>query len=156
VIALQTKELFKRHSKTKIIWAHIGLGRVVQPVEKQAEIIERSMDDPDLAHVYFDISWDEVANYAVESAASLARVAEAINHHPERFLFGTDCVAPKSQKSMTDVFHRYDPLWKVLRPEASRMVRLENHERLFDQAEKDTRAWERANAAGQATSAIST
>jgi hypothetical protein len=46
---------------------------------------------------------------------------------------------------MTDVFHKHDPVWKLLTPEASRMVRLENHNRLFDQAKKDTRAWVKAH-----------
>jgi predicted TIM-barrel fold metal-dependent hydrolase len=141
----QTRELFERHPKTKIIWAHIGLGRVVKPVENQAELIVRALTDPKLDHVYFDISWDETAKYAVESPESVKRVTTAINDHPHRFLFGTDCVAPSKSQQMTDVFHKYDPIWKHLTPEASRMVRLENHDRLFDQAKKDTRAWERAN-----------
>jgi hypothetical protein len=56
--------------------------------------------------------------------------------------FGTDVVAPKKLENMTDVFHKYDPLWKLLTPEASHKVRLANHERLFDQAKKDVRIWE--------------
>ena len=63
------KELFKRHRKTKIIWAHVGLD--------ESSILWRTggdhrtrPQDPDLEHVYFDISWDEVAKYAVESAES--------------------------------------------------------------------------------------
>jgi hypothetical protein len=142
VMALQTRDLFKRHPKTKIVWAHVGLGRVVAPVEKQAQVIERALDNPELDHVYLDISWDQVARYAVESAESVKRVAGVINRHPHRVLFGTDCVAPASVKAMTDAFHRYDPVWKLLTPEARRMVQFENHERLFDQAKKDARAWE--------------
>jgi hypothetical protein len=145
VMAHQTKEFFMRHPRTKIIWAHIGLGRVVRPVENQAQVIEWTLKNPKLDHVYFDISWDEVAKYAVESEESAKRVARVINHHPDRFLFGTDCVAPKSAKAMTDVFHKYEPVWKLLTPQASRKVRLENHERLFDQAKRDTRAWEAAH-----------
>ena len=121
VMALQTRDLFKRHPKTKIIWAHVGLGRVVQPVKKQAEIIERALEDPELDHIYFDISWDEVAKYAIESEESAKRVAGVINRHPHRVLFGTDCVAPKSQKAMTKVFHGYEPVWKLLTPEARRL-----------------------------------
>jgi predicted TIM-barrel fold metal-dependent hydrolase len=145
VMALNTKRLFIRHPKTKIIWAHVGLGRVVRPVMNQAEAIERALKNPELSHVYFDISWDEVAKYAVESQESAERVAGIINRFPDRFLFGTDCVAPKNLKAMTDVFHKYDPVWKLLTPEASRKVRLENHERLFDQAKKDVRAWEKTH-----------
>jgi predicted TIM-barrel fold metal-dependent hydrolase len=153
VMALQTKELFLRHPKTKIIWAHVGLGRVVKPVENQADIIERALNNSELDHIYFDISWDEVAKYAIESEESAKRVAAVINRHPHRFLFGTDCVAPKNLKAMTDVFHKYDQVWKLLTPEASRMVRLENHERLFDQAKRDTRAWENANVKRSASGA---
>ena len=144
-VAMQTKDLFLRNPKTKIIWAHVGLGRVVSPVKDQAAVIERALNNPDLNHVYFDLSWDEVAKYAVESQESVERVAGVINRFPDRFLFGTDCVAPKSLKAMTDVFHKYDPLWKLLTPEASHKVRLGNHERLFDQARKDVRAWEEAH-----------
>jgi predicted TIM-barrel fold metal-dependent hydrolase len=153
VMALKTKELFLRHPKTKIIWAHVGLGRVVKPVENQADIIERALNNSELDHIYFDISWDEVAKYAIESEESAKRVAAVINRHPHRFLFGTDCVAPKNLKAMTDVFHKYDQVWKLLTPEASRMVRLENHERLFDQAKRDTRAWENANVKRSASGA---
>ena len=32
----QTKDLFRRHPNTTIIWAHIGLGRVVHPTQAQA------------------------------------------------------------------------------------------------------------------------
>jgi len=32
----QMKDLLRRHSKTTIIWAHMGLGRVVRPVQDQA------------------------------------------------------------------------------------------------------------------------
>ena len=144
VLALQTRDLFKRHPRTKIIWAHVGLGRLVRPLANQAAIIEMALENPELDHVYFDISWDQVAKYAVESEESARRVAGVINRHPHRILFGTDCVAPKTGEAMTDVFHRYDAVWKLLTPEASRMVRLENHERLFDQAKHDTRAWEKA------------
>ena len=44
----------------------------------------------------FDISWDEVAKYAVASPAAIARVAAMLNNYPDRFLFGTDTVAPAS------------------------------------------------------------
>lgn len=144
-LALQTKELFLRHPKTKIIWAHIGLGRVVRPLVQQADAIARALKDRELDHVYFDISWDEVSKYATESDESAKRVSAIINRHPERFLFGTDCVAPKSAQSMANVFNGYDKIWKLLTPEAKRMVCLENHERLFDEAKKKVRAWEKAN-----------
>jgi len=155
IFALQTKELFMRHPKTTIIWAHVGLGRVVNPIERQAEIVEDALKNHDLDHVYFDISWDKVANYAVASEEASRRVAGVINRHPHRFLFGTDCVAPARVQSMLDVFHLYDPVWQLLTPEASRMIRFENHERLFDEAKRRTREWERKHVAGVRTESAS-
>jgi hypothetical protein len=79
VFLTQMKDLLRRHPRTTIIWAHTGLGRVVHPVQGQASgnpaerspghraIVEAIIADPTLSHVYFDISWDEVAKYAVAS-----------------------------------------------------------------------------------------
>jgi predicted TIM-barrel fold metal-dependent hydrolase len=142
---LQIKELFRRHPKTKIIWAHVGVGRVVRPFPEQAALIERALRNPELSHVYFDISWDEVAKYAVATPENTKRVADVINQFPDRFLFGTDVVAPKSVEAMTKVFHLYDPLWKLLTEDASHKVRIGNYERLFDEARLRVRAWENAN-----------
>ena len=47
------------------------------------------LTDPALAHVVFDISWDEVAKYAVSSPDTSARVAAMLN----RFRIGS-CSAP--------------------------------------------------------------
>jgi predicted TIM-barrel fold metal-dependent hydrolase len=150
ILADQTWDLFRRHPRTKIIWAHIGLGRVVSPLEGQAEVVEAVLKDRAFDHIYLDISWDEVAKYATASKENVKRVAGIINRHPHRFLYGTDCVAPRSLATLTDAFHKYDPVWQLLTPEASRMVRLENHDRLFDEAKKNTRAWEKANIASRA------
>ncbi len=38
----QMKALLKRHPKTTIIWAHVGLGRIVHPVRVSAEAAERN------------------------------------------------------------------------------------------------------------------
>jgi predicted TIM-barrel fold metal-dependent hydrolase len=141
----QLKDLFKRHPKTTIIWAHVGLGRIVRPVGEQAAIVEKILQDPAFNHVYFDISWDEVAKYAVATPESTQRIANLLNKYPDRVLFGSDVVAPKNVNAMTAVFHMYDPVWRLLTPEASQKVRLGNYERLFDKARQDVRAWEKAN-----------
>jgi len=157
VFLTQMRDLLRRHPQTTIIWAHTGLGRVVHPSQSQSmagaaersathlEIIQGMIDDPTLAHVHFDISWDEVAKYAVSSPESEKATAAMLNRHPERFLFGTDNVAPADQATQLRVYHLWDPIWKLLTPEASRKVRLENYERLFDGARTRVRAWEAAN-----------
>jgi predicted TIM-barrel fold metal-dependent hydrolase len=143
-VVLQIRDLFKRHPRTTTIWAHVGVGRVVRPMKEQAALIERALRNPELSHLYIDISWDEVAKYAVATPEATKRIAEVINRFPDRFLFGTDVVAPARLESMTAVFHMYDPLWKLLTPEASYQVRLGNYERIFDKARADVRAWEKA------------
>jgi predicted TIM-barrel fold metal-dependent hydrolase len=142
---LQLRDLFKRHPKTTIIWAHIGLGRIVRPIHEQLAIVERALQNPELNHVYFDISWDEVAKYAMATPEATKRVAEMLNQYPDRFLFGSDVVAPKNVDAMTTVFHIYDPVWKLLTEDASYKVRLGNYKRIFDQARTKVRAWEKAN-----------
>ena len=144
-LVLQMRDLFKRHPKTTIIWAHVGVGRIVRPLAEQAAMIERALNNPELNHVYFDISWDEVAKYAVATPEATKRIADLINRFPDRVLFGTDVVAPKNVEAMTKVYHMYDPLWALLTPDASYKVRIGNYERLFDQARSKVRAWEKAN-----------
>src|SRR5579862_4689318 len=115
VYLAQMKDLLRRHPKTTIIWAHIGLGRVVQPTQGQAtsdgaerspaymELVEAMLSDPTLKHVYFDISWDEVAKYAIATPESVQRTASILNRFPDRFLFGTDNVAPADQAAQLRV-----------------------------------------------------
>jgi len=137
--------LFKRHPKASITWAHIGLGRIVKPPVEYGKFFEKILADPELGHVNFDISWDEVAKYLTSSEQALANTSRIINMYPDRFLFGTDNVAPASQDKHLQVYYMYEPLWKLLTPEASYKVRFGNYERLFDAAAKRVRAWEAAN-----------
>lgn len=141
----QMKELFVSHPDTTIIWAHIGLGRVVRPLEEQAKIVEKICTDPALSHVYMDISWDEVAKYATASPESIRRVANMINRYPDRFLFGTDVVAPQSVDTQMDVYELWKPVFELLTPEAKEKLLKGNYERLFDQAARRVRAWESEN-----------
>jgi len=157
VFLTQMKDLLRRHPKTTIIWAHLGLGRVVHPVQGQASssaternpayrgIVEAMVTDPTLSHVYYDISWDEVAKYAVSSPQSIANTVAMLNKYPDRFMFGTDNVAPADQAAQLRVYDLWDPIWKQLTPEASRKIRFDNYERLFDAARVQVRAWETAN-----------
>lgn len=143
----QTKDLFRRHPGSTIIWAHTGLGRVVQPVKGHLAMIEEILSDPAFSHVYFDISWDEVAKYVVKSPEDVKLTAALIEKFPDRFLMGTDNVALSDPGQLFAVFNMYQPLWDALSPEASRAVRKDNFARLFDAAAKKVRAWERANPA---------
>ena len=67
-----------------------------------------------------------------------------INQYPDRFLFGSDVVAPRDTTQYYAVFESYRPLWALLTPETSAKVRTGNYVRLFDAARQKVRAWERA------------
>jgi len=144
----QMKALLKRHPRTTIIWAHTGMGRVVRPVKNHAATIEAMLKDPQFSHVYFDISWDEVAKYIVATPESVRISADLFNRYPDRFLFGTDEVAPRNQEQYLRVYEQYAPLWKALTQEASEQIRKGNYERLFDQGRRNVRAWEAVHARG--------
>jgi hypothetical protein len=145
---VQLRDVIKRHPKTTVIWAHAGLGRIVHPIKDQLGILERGLQNPDLSHLYIDLSWDEVAKYIVASPESIQAAADLVNKYPDRFLFGTDEVAPSSQAKYLKVYDMYAPFFAKLTPEASTKLRLGNYERLFDEGRRKVRAWERAHATG--------
>ena len=143
--AAQMKALFRRHPNTTFIWAHIGVGRIIRPVKEQAAIVEEIINDPKLTNVHFDISWDEVAKYIVATPESTKNAATMVNRYPDRFLFGTDEVAPPNQQKYLSVYNLYEPFWKLLAPKAGEKVRKRNYERIFDDARRKVRSWEAAH-----------
>jgi hypothetical protein len=138
----QAKDVFRKHPKTTIIWAHTGMGRIVRPIRDHAANIEAMLRDPAFSHVYFDISWDEVAKYIISSPQATQITADLMKRYPDRFLFGTDEVAPASQPNYARVYEMYRPLWALLDPETSRGVRLGNYERIFNEGRRRVRSWE--------------
>jgi hypothetical protein len=127
----------------------MGVGRVIQPVHQHLAMLEDILEDPICSHVCFDISWDEVAKYVLSSPEATQRTAELINRYPDRFLFGTDNVAPADSAAHFRVFDMYRPLWSLLTKGASEKVRKGNYERIFDEGRRNARAWEKAHMAGQ-------
>jgi len=86
-----------------------------------------------------------VAKYVNASPEVQRRTAELFNRYPNRFLFGTDVVAPADQAPQLQVFHLWDEVFAHLTPQASLAIRRGNYERLFDAARTHVRAWEAAN-----------
>ena len=142
----QLLDLFKRHPNTAIIWAHCGLGRIVQPIQDQLNMLDRVLNDPALKHIHIDISWDEVAKYIISSPETIQATAAAINKYPDRFLMGTDEVAPATQEKYLKVYYMYEPLLKQLTPAAKAKLLKGNYARLFDNARQEVRKWEAAHA----------
>jgi predicted TIM-barrel fold metal-dependent hydrolase len=142
----QLGALFRRHPNAQIIWAHCGLGRVVHPVKDQIKIIEYALSDPGLNHVCIDISWDEVAKYIVATPETVSATADLINKFPDRFLLGTDEVAPASQESYLKIYRIYQPLFAKLEPGVKEKLLKENYRRIFDAGRQKVRQWEKAHA----------
>jgi len=141
----QMKALVRRHPNTTIIWAHTGVGRIVRPVKHHAAVLASMLGDPAFRNLYFDISWDLVARYVVDSPESVRITADLINRFPDRFVFGTDAVAPANAKAYLTTNTLYAPLWAALSPDVRARVRVGNYERLFDAARTKVRAWEAAH-----------
>jgi hypothetical protein len=151
----QTKDVLRRHPRTTIIWAHTGLGRVVHPLgasittgapernRGHVEMLAELLADPAFSHLYFDISWDELAKYAIASPEIEEKTAALFNRFPDRFLFGTDVVAQSDDSSAMRVFQLWEPIFAKLTPEASLAIRKKNYERLFDAARVRVREWEK-------------
>jgi len=123
-------------------------------VVHHAQMLEQMLKDPAFSHLYFDISWTEVAKYLVAAGADQQQsgppvatkvAADLINRYPDRFLFGTDEVAPASQQQYLKIYDQYAPLWQLLTPDASEKVRKGNYEKLFGEARTRVRAWEKGN-----------
>jgi hypothetical protein len=142
----QMKTLLKRHSNATIIWAHTGVGRIIRPIKSHASNLGAILGDAAYHHVYFDISWDEVAKYIVASPEATEIMAGVMERYPDRFLFGTDEVAPSSESNYLRVFRQYAPLWNVLTPSTSEKVRKTNYEQIFDEARHRVRTWESSHA----------
>ena len=86
-----------------------------------------------------------MAKYAIATPEATQRTAAMFNAYPDRFLFGTDNVAPADQAAQLRVYELWNPVWALLTPEASRKIRKGNYERVFDAARARVRAWEKAH-----------
>jgi len=144
-IVEQLKQLGERNRETVIIWAHVGVGRVVRPVEDHVAMLNRTLLDPECQNVHFDISWDETAKYIVGSPEAIQEAADLIDRFPQRFLFGTDAVAPKSQEDYLQTYEIYAPLFAKLKPETKHLLLKGNYERIFDEGRRRARQWEAAH-----------
>ena len=150
-IVPQFRDLLLRHPNANVIWAHAGVGRIVHPVKDQLGMMERGLAAPQLKNFFIDISWTEMAKYVVETPETTAAMADLINRYPDRFLFGTDEVAPTEQGKYLKIYDIYQPLFARLTPEAKQKLLKGNYERLFDEARRKVRAWEKAHVKGLGT-----
>ena len=154
VYLAQMKALLKRHPKTTIIWAHIG-PRAASSIRcsVSAEAAERTPGQLEIVEAMLDRSGARARQLRHlvgrgrevrrRDARSRSRASSAmLNRYPDRFLFGTDTVAPAGPEPYFAVYDMCAPVWRQLTPEASLKVRKGNYERLFDEARRRVRAWE--------------
>ena len=134
----------RRHPGTTILWAHSGLGRFVEPTPGYVGLLEEILRDEGLNHLYFDLSWDVVAEQIVGSPETLDAWVALVNAWPERFVLGSDSVVATDADAYLGALEAWRPLLDGLDPDASEQVRLGNYERLFDSARERVRAWEAA------------
>ena len=140
------KKVLGAHQDTTIIWAHTGLGRFVKPTSDHVDLLRELVSSNEFAHVHFDLSWDEVAKWITADEQTLAAWSRLLNEYPDRFLWGSDSVAPKSQADYVKTYDVYQSLWERLEPETAAKVKSQNYERLFDAARSRVRAWEAKHA----------
>ena len=139
------KTLLKAHQGASIIWAHTGLGRFVKPTDNHISLLKEMLDDPELKHINFDVSWDEVAKYITADEPTTKAWADLFMAYPDRFLFGTDTVAPANQEKYLGPYNDYKPVWKLLDKKTLDLVTVGNYVRIFDAANAKVRAWEKKN-----------
>jgi predicted TIM-barrel fold metal-dependent hydrolase len=136
------KAVFRTHPGTTIIWAHTGLGRFVKPTADHVDLLREILANAEFSHVSFDISWDEVAKWIVADDATLDAWVKLLNAYPDRFLFGSDAVAPRTQADYLKAYDAYAKLWARLDADTASKVKSKNFARIFDAARVKVRAWE--------------
>ena len=137
-------DVVRRHPGTTILWAHAGLGRFVEPTGDYLRLLEGVLRDEGLNHLYFDLSWDVVAEQIAGPPETLAAWVALVNAWPDRFVLGSDSVVSTDAASYLGALEVWRPLLDSLDPDAGEQVRLGNYERLFDSARERVRAWEAA------------
>lgn len=173
----EIEEFLGRHKNTDITFAHLaGCGKYGEPPEDHEEWMERLLSKN--PHVRLDMSWDVVAEHYspnpqkpaihdpknganYDLAADLkkredriARLADVINAHPDRFIMGSDALVSRKPGSLTRVYDLYSnlgqgkgtfgriALFDRIRPNTLVKVLSGNFEALVEKAVKRGKAYE--------------
>jgi hypothetical protein len=136
---------------TTIIWAHAaGLGKYSRITNGHLERVAALLRDPELSHLYIDISWDTVAKQlmmdADEKAIDPVKVEAFrvfLETFQDRILFGSDSLSPNTDANWDTTAAHYQPIFKSLTKEARNKVKLGNYERLLVGARAKVRAYEK-------------
>ena len=134
------EKLFARHPKTDIIWAHTGLGRYVKARKEHTRWLSSLLKSHPRLHV--DISWDVVAKQFFQNEKLASDWKSFLKRHSNKILFGSDIVAPNSQK-YRDIKSLYAKVWKEIPSAAVNNILYRNYVKLFDKARMRIRSWEK-------------
>jgi hypothetical protein len=139
------KQVFKKHPQTTIVWAHgAGLGRFVTPRDGHLQMLEEFLTDPELRHVYIDISWDKLAAHMNASPETLRAWAALLNRFPNRFVFGSDALTPLDGAAYGKTFRDYQTLRSLLNDGVFEMIFKKNLKNIAEVSIKNRDSWERA------------
>lgn len=133
---------FQTHKHTQIIWAHCGLGRYVTFDDKYIPLLDHLLETCPNVHV--DIAWDEVAKYIVKNSQTIKDWNAIICKYPDRFLYGSDLIAPRDSRYVK-TFNHYKPLLDTLPKAVAQAVVYGNAERIFERARKAVNQWTEFN-----------
>lgn len=128
-------------SKTTIVWAHAGgLGRFVNAPDGHVRSLRALLTANPRLHV--DISWTVVADKVVGDTVGLNEWKSLIQDFPDRFLFGSDTLAPASAGVWNATYEKYEALRDVLDETVVQKVFVDNYRRVFVDARKNVRRYE--------------
>lgn len=136
---------------TTIIWAHAGgLGKYSRIRDGHLDLLEKVLSDPNMNHVFFDLSWDTVARQLTmdkdEKLADPAKINQLVTlleRFPTRFLFGSDSLSPNSVAIWQGTELAYDAVFKLLKSDTANAIKKGNYERLIVGARPKVRLYEK-------------
>ena len=131
-------------SGTTLVWAHAGgLGRFVNAPAGHAQMLRELLADHAMKHVHIDLSWSVVAERLTQPDETMKEWVALITDHPQRFLFGSDALAPMDGQGWNKTFATYAGLLNGLPDTVRSQLLNENYERLFVKARRKVRAFEK-------------
>jgi len=111
----------KKHSKTRFIWCHAGIGRRLV-VPSLVPELRRLLGT--YRNLWVDLSWVVFENYIAQDGKLQPDWVELVKAFPDRFMIGSDIVARFGK--YTAEIRKYDLLLNALPEEAAKRVGHDN------------------------------
>jgi hypothetical protein len=141
-----------RHVSARLAIAVLGVGFLLSVIVPAAAQPGSKAEDGYLCNdSHFHLTnyiqeGTEIHDFLIVMGDKVGLVAPSgITRYPDRFLLGTDEVAPTDPAKHLKVHHMDEPLLAQRTPEVKAKLLKGNYERLFDAARQRVRAWDKAN-----------